>query len=405
MLGGQMKQMIIVAMIMVVGLSFLPAQQGSGMEYTVALQKKGMERVKALEDYIKKYPDASANDFTKYAYYWLAIEYYNQKRFGDAIKNGEKGLATQLPDKKNEADLFLMLANAYGVSESPRFDKGQAEKYADKAINLARAEGFAQIQKNAESVKKALSGESTTVKKPVTNTDKINVMYNGKKYSEAVSFYQSLPEGDKKNQTILEIFADSLFQLKRYSEAMAKFEEAYKNSKKGMTALRLADICENLGKKEAKYTDMAVSYYAEASLLFGKEKNAALQDNSMKKAKFIIGEKYNYNKRAAEVNKKMPKNNTPKPNNDREIKKLEIQYQQVEADINRRYPDMEPPSYELDKLTAIEKKIANLKSGASTATTSDPNLQKEIDALEKDQKKIDEEYRGVLEKARKKLGM
>ena len=48
-------------------------------DYTIALMKKSTgDKIKAFEGYVKKYP-ATTNKYTKFAYYWLSVYYFDAK--------------------------------------------------------------------------------------------------------------------------------------------------------------------------------------------------------------------------------------------------------------------------------------------------------------------------------------
>jgi len=396
-----MKRLLSMVLLLLVGggMMLLGQDINAGPDYTKALEKKGGERIRAFEEYIAKYPDTSKHTFTKYAYYWLALELYNQKKYDEAMRNADKGLAVGIPDKKNEAELNLILASCHGV----KGNKDQAIRFADKAISLAKAENLANIVKNAEAVKRELSGPAQPQTK-LTPVQKFQWQYQEGKYAEAIASYAALPESDRKNQLNAEAYADSLLQLKRTDEALQKFEECYRQHKKGQVALRLAEIYMEKAKRDKTLIAKGIDYYVEASVLFGKENSSKNQQAAMQKAKYEIGEKYNYNKRAADLNRKMPKNQPAPANNKLEIRKLELEIQRKQNEIDDKYADMEPPAFELDKIKAMQKKLDQMKSGAAPKPT-DPALAKEAEELEKDKAKIDAEFGAALDKAKKKLGM
>jgi len=377
--------------------------ENAGSDYTMALQKKGQERVRAFEEYVKRYPDSKVNVFTKYAFYWLALEHYNQKNYSDAITSGEKAIAVGIPEKRNEAGTFLILASSYGVKGSPKYSQAQATKYAEKAISFSRENGFDDLVKQGQALKNELSGAAAP-KGPQTPVDKINALYGARNYEGAISLYNSFGEGDKKNQTILEIYADSLFQANRLDQALEKFNEAFAKQKKAVSAERIAEIYAKKAKKDKKFLDMAAGAYIEAGLFYKKEGNSSRQDADFQLAKFQIGEKYNFNDRAKKYSSAQ-RNVKPKVDNTKAIKKLEKEYAQLERKLNAQYQDIAMPDYEQARLDKLTAQINQLRTGAAGGDSGDSKLDQEGEALMKEKEKIDSEYSALLEKSKKKLGI
>lgn len=381
--------------------------ENAGSDYTMALQKKGQERVKAFEVYVRKYPDPKANVFTKYAFYWLALEQYNQKNYSEAIVSGEKAIAVGIPEKRNEAGTYLILASSYGVKGTPKFNQAQATKYAEKAISFSRENGFDDLVKQSQAVKNELSGTPATPKGPQTPLDKINALYGARNFEGAISLYNSLGDADKKNQNILEIYADSLFQANRLDQALEKFNEALAKQRKAVTAERIAEIYAKKAKKDktvlSTAADTAAGAYIEAGLMYKKEGNASRQDADFQLAKFQIGEKYNFNERANKYSAAQKKVK-PKVDNTKEIKKLEKEYAKLERTLSAQYQDIAMPDYEQARLDKLTAQIAKLKSGAA-GDSGDSKLDLEGEALVKEKEKIDGEYNALLEKIKKKMGI
>ena len=377
--------------------------ENAGSDYTMALQKKGQERVKAFDAYVKKYPDPKANVFTKYAFYWMALDQYNQKNYSEAIVSGEKAIAVGIPEKRNEAGTYLILASSYGVKGTPKYNQAQATKYAEKTISFSRENGFDDLVKQAQAVKNELSGAPVIPKGPQTPLDKINALYGARTFEGAISLYNSLGDADKKNQNILEIYADSLFQANRLDQALEKFNEALGKQRKAVTAERIAEIYAKKAKKDKTILDTAAGAYIEAGLMYKKEGNASRQDADLQLAKFQIGEKYNFNERAKKY-AAAQKNVKPKVDNTKEIKKLEKEYAKLERTLNAQYQDISMPDYEQAKLDKLTAQIEKLKSGAA-GDSGDSKLDQEGEALVKEKEKIDGEYNALFDKIKKKLGI
>ena len=395
--------LIVLFFLLIVSSTWGQNLENAGSDYTMALQKKGQERVRAFEEYVKRYPDPKANVFTKYAFYWLALEHYNQKNYSEAIASGEKAIAVGIPEKRNEAGTFLILASSYGVKGSPKYNQAQATKYAEKTIAFSRENGFDDLVKQGQAVKNELSGATAAPKGPQTPVDKINALYGVRNYEGAISLYNSFGEGDKKNQNILEIYADSLFQANRLDQALEKFNEALGKQRKAVTAERIAEIYAKKAKKDKTVLDMAAGAYIEAGLLYKKEGNASRQDADFQLAKFQIGEKYNFNERAKKYGAAQ-KNVKPKVDNTKEIKKLEKEYTQLERKLNAQYQDITMPDYEQVKLDKLTVQIEKLKSGTA-GDSGDSKLDQEGETLVKEKGKIDGEYNALLDKIKKKLGI
>lgn len=369
--------------------------ENAGVDYTTAIQKKGGEpRIRAFEEYIKNYPDANQNVFTKLAHYWLAVDYYNTKKYGEAIRLGEKALAMGIPDKKLEGDLYLVLGNAYGVSGSPKYDLNKATSMLDKAI----AAGGDAASKAAV-VKKALTSPKAPVKQ-VTSLDRIGVMFQDKKYNDAINFYNTLGAQDKGNDKIFEIYARSLIAAGKGDVAIRDLSNAYGAAKKGITASRLAGLFQAKGKAGL---DTAIDYYIEASLLFRKEGDRTRDDAALKSAKYYLYEKYGYLQKMAKYNASV-KNTKPAAGaaNAKEIAAAERELASLERKLNAQYEDIEMPGYEQDKITKLQNKIKQLKAAANGPA---PENTTEGQALMKEQQRIESEFQGLVAKARRKLGL
>lgn len=391
----------ILLLVMLVPVLHSQNMENAGIDYTTALEKKsGDSRIKALEGYIKKYPDTS-NIFTKLAYYWLAFDSYNVKNYDKAIAYGEKSLSLGGIEKKLEGNLYLILANSYGVKDSPKYNQGKAVGMADKAISFGREHGMDDISKQGQAIKKELT-EPKAPKREPSNLEKIGTMYQQRKYDEAINFFKGLPEADKNNDKIFEIYSRSLLDAGKLDMALREFTDAYGKNKKGINAERLANIYIAKSKRDKASLDIAVDYYLEAHLLFAREGDRTRSDNDLKSAKYYLAEKTGLNRKIEAYNAKM-KNFKPQPSNEKEIEKLQREYDVLEAKLNAKYTDMEPPAYETDKLKKIQDRIKELKRGGGTPQGQQAD--QELQAINKEQQQLDEIVKGLIAKAKKKLGM
>lgn len=394
-----------IVLVLLLASSFAWAQnmENAGIDYTTALAKGSVaERISALEAYVKNYPDAAQNVFTKLAYYWLCVNYYNNKNYDKAIRNGEKALSLGGLEAKLEATANLIMGSSYGVKSYSGYSQDKAMKLAEKALDIAQKNDVADIARDAQALKNELSGASAKPAKPLTSLEKIGVLYTQKKYEEAISTFNSFSEGDKSDEKIFELYARSLMAANKLDAAVKEFSDAYAKTRKAINAERLGNIYLEKAKKDKKFYDQAINYYIEAGLLYQKEKNATRQAALVKNAQFWLFEKYDFNARIKKYNATV-KPVKPVASNEKEIKKLERDYEKLERQLSETYGDVEMPGYEQDKLDKIQDQIDKLKAG-NAKPANDPNAAA-AEALMKEQKRIEEEYKTLTAQAKKKLGL
>jgi tetratricopeptide (TPR) repeat protein len=398
-----MKKLRVVAMIILLAGSFAWTQdmENAGIDYTTALTKKGgAERIAAFETYIKNYPDPAQNVFTKLAYYWLTVDNYNSKNYDKAIRNGEKAIALGGMEAKLEAGVYLMLGSSFGVKSFSGYSQEKALKWADKAIEFSQAKDISDIAKQAQALKNELTGVAKQPAKPLTSLEKIGLLYNQKKYEEAISLYNTFGEADKGNETIFEVYARSLMSANKLDAAVKEFTDAYAKNRKAINAERLGNIFLAKAKKDKKFYDQAITYYIEAGLLYKNEKNGSRQEALLKNAKGYLYEKYNY---FAKLNKYNASVKPVKPvaTNDKEIKKLERDLDKLERQLNETYGDVEMPGYEQDKLDKIQQQIDKLRAG-NKKPADDPNAAAALE-LKNEELRIEAEFKTLSDQAKKKL--
>ena len=396
-----MKKLGLVALIFLLGASFSWAQdlENAGIDYTTALQKKpGAERISAFETYIKNYPDPSQNVFTKLAYYWLTVDNYNNKNYDKAIRNGEKAVALGGMEAKLEAGVYLILGSSYGANEN----KDKAMNWADKAASFAQKNGISDIARQAQSLKNELSGAPKQPARPLTSLEKIGQLYTAKKYGEAIDIYNSFGASDKNDEKIFEIYARSMMKAGKLDAALREFSDAYAKSRKAINAERLGNIYLAKAEKDKKFYDSAINFQIEAGLLYQNERNAARQDALMTNAKYWLYEKYNYNAKIKKYNASV-KPVKPVASNEKEIKRLQYEYDKLDRELQRKYVDIEMPGYEQDRLDKIQEQIDKLKSGASTPA-NDPSAAA-AQELEKEKQRIEAEFKTLTDQAKKRLGL
>jgi len=384
--------------LLVATFSWAQDMENAGIDYTTALQKKGAERIAAFEAYIKNYPDPVQNVFTKLAYYWLTVDNYNGKNYDKAIRNGEKAVQLGGMEAKLEAGVYLMLGSSYGATNN----KDKALTWADKAATFAQKHGLGDIAKQANALKNELSGAPKQPAKPLTSLEKIGQLYTAKKYNEAIDMFNSFGQNDKNDEKIFEIYARCLMGAGKVDAALKEFSDAYAKSRKGINAERLGNIYLAKAQKDKKLIDLAVSAQIEAGLLYGKENNSKRRDALMTNAKYWLYEKYDYNAKIKKYNASV-KPVKPVVSNDKEIKRLQFEYDKLDRELQRKYVDIEMPGYEQDKLDKIQQEITKLKSGAASPA-NDPNAA-QAQELEKEKQRIEAEFKSLTDKARKKLGL
>jgi tetratricopeptide (TPR) repeat protein len=399
-----MMKLRVFALIFLLAGTFAWAQdmENAGIDYTTALTKKGgAERIAAFESYLKNYPDPAQNVFTKLAYYWLTVDNYNSKNYDKAIRNGEKAAALGGLEAKLEASVYLMLGSSFGVKSFSGYNQEKALKWAEKAIDFSQKKDISDIARQAQALKNELSGIVKPVK-PLTNLEKIGLLYNQKKYEEVISMYNSFAETDKSNETIFEVYARSLMSANKLDAAVKEFTEAYAKSRKAINAERLGNIFLAKAKKDKKFYDQAINYYIEAGLLYKNEKNTPRQDALLKNAQYWLFEKYDFNAKIKKYNATV-KPVKPVVSNEKEIKKLEREYEKLEEKLNDTYGDVEWPGYEQDKLDKIQQQIDKLKSvGNKPAEDTNSAAAQE---LMKEQQRIEAEFKTLSAAAKKKLGL
>jgi len=399
-----MKLKAIVLILLLAG-TFVFAQnmENAGIDYTTALAKASVgERIAALEAYIKNYPDPAQNVFTKLAYYWLTVNYYNNKNYEKAIRNGEKAMALGGLEAKLEATVYLIMGNSFGVKSYSGSSQEKALKWADKALDFAQKNEVADIIKDAQTLRNELTGATAKPAKELTSLEKIGVLYTQKKYEEAISKFNTFSESEKNDEKIFEIYARSLMSANKLDAAVKEFSDAYAKNRKAINAERLGNIYLEKAKKDKKFYDQAINFYIEAGLLYQNDKNSSRQAALLKNAQFWLFEKYDFNAKIKKYNATV-KPVKPVTSNDKEIKKLERDYDKLERQLNETYGDVEMPAYEQEKLDKIQSQIDKLKAG-NAKPADDPNAAAAAELL-KEQQRIEAEFKTLTAQAKKKLGL
>ncbi|MCK4836777.1 MAG: hypothetical protein KAT17_09065 [Candidatus Aminicenantes bacterium] len=366
-------------------------------DYTDAILKKTPEKkIAAFKAYIKKYPDTSQK-FTKLAYYMLTVNYFHNKNYQQTIQYGKKTLKLgELPSRGEQARLYLIIGNAYGIKNTSFYNKDQALHHTNKAISLARGHD-SEVLKTAQDLKKKITAPPA---KKLTPEQKIKVLvYQDEDYKGAISYYRSLGTADKENDVIHETYATALMKANRLDSALKEFNKIYTKNKKAVIAKNIAESYSKKAKSNKSYYNKSVDYYIESSLLFKKEANYSNSRAALKLAKFQLFEKYDFNSKIKRYNAKQQKNKSSKTKTEAEIARLERELRKHKRHLRKTYEynDLDPPAYELDKTERLEKKISSLKSGGSAEDDA------EGQRLLQERKKIEKEFDGRVIEIKKRL--
>lgn len=364
-------------------------------DYTSAILKKTpQEKITAFKAYIRKYPDTSLK-FTKLAYYMLTINYFYVKDYIQTAKTGEKTMTLgNLPTKGEQARLYLVVGNSYGIKSISIYDKDKALKYTNRAITLARGND-PEVLKTAQNLKKKLSGPPPKTQTP---EQKIKMLvYQDDDYRGAISYYRGLSQAEKNKPAIHETYATALLKARRYNEALKEFNTLYTSNKKGKYAKNLAEIYSKKAKSNRQYFNQSIDYYIKAALLFKKEGSISKHNAAMNLGKYQLFEKYNFNAKIKKYNADQQKNKSSAAKNAAAIKRLKRELRKHKRHLRKTYEvnDLDPPAYETEKTKKLERRIELLKSGGSAQSEA------EGEKLMAEKKKIEKEFQTRVSQIKK----
>lgn len=366
-------------------------------DYTTAILKKTpAEKIQAFKAYIQKYPDTSQK-FTKLAYYMLTVNYFHNKNYRQTLEYGQKTLKLgDMPTRGEQARLYLVVGNAYGIKDTPFYNKAKALEYTNKAITLAKGHDSS-VLKTARNLKNKLTAPPAKKLTPEQNIKML--VYQNESYREAISFYRSLGSAEKSNLEIHETYATALLKANQLDSALTELTKLYDRKKKGSTANKIAEIYAKKARRNKSLFDKSVQFYIEAALMFRKEGSSSKYKAALKLGKYQLFEKYNFNARIKRYNAKQQKNQSSKAKTQSEIARLEKQLRRHERHLRKTYEynDLDPPTYEVEKTEKLKKRIANLKSGGSAE--DDVEGQK----LLTEKKKIEKEFDTRLKEIKKQF--
>ncbi len=366
-------------------------------DYIAAVTKKGAAKIDALKAYIKKFPDTTQR-WTRMAYYSLAIAYYEGETYAEAIKQGEKRLKMGNFGVGEESRLTLVIANCYGIKDTPVFDKEKALKYTGKAIEMAKRDKQAEVEKAAKNLKKQLSGPPP---KKISPEQKIKMHYSDEEYSEAISYYKSLGAADKSNFEIHLTYANALFKANKLDSALKEYQTLYSKERKGIIALRMGDLYSKKAKRDKKFFDSAVNSYLEAGLLYNKEGNNSNKKIAFNKGEYQLFEKYGFNKKVKRLEAKQKQSKASAQKNQALLRKKKHELRGLKRKIRKEYDaqNIAPPLYLEQQVEKLEKEIAALEAGGSTEDMD------EAEKLEQERSRIKKEYEELKAKAKKRLNL
>lgn len=365
-------------------------------EYIGAAMKKGQEKITALKAYIKKFPDKSKK-WTKLAYYQLAIESFQLKKYATAVQYADQCLKMGAPGAGEEGRLHLVIANSYGVKSASIFNQETALKKVNKAISFAKAKKLNDVLAEAKKLKGKLSGPK---KKKLTPVQQMQVFLSEDDFSSAISYYGKLGAADKGILDVHKYYARALFKSRKYDSALKEYTALYGKNKQGVFAARIADVYARKASRNKALLDKAIDFYLEAHLLYKKEGSNANSRAAYGKAEYNLFEKYGFNKKIKEYNRKLQRQQASAKKNTEAIAAAKRAVKKQRRHIERTYSrnDLAAPKFETDKLANLQKRLRNLESGAPAGDSGGPNLEEE-------RAKIKKEIKSLLDAAKKRLGM
>ncbi len=393
-----MKKLFIIGLLTVTLLLPCFAQQSDAdkevartQEFIQATQQKTPEaRIGALQAYIKKFPDTTKR-WTILAYYQLAVNFIQKKDYGKSAEYGEQAMTYGVPTGE-QARLNLILSEAYGVKDSPVYNKTKALKHAEKAIELATDD--AQVRNAAQKIKKGLTVPPPPKETPEQKMKRL--VLQDEDFNSAISYFNTLGAADKENPVIYETYASALFKSGKFDQAISIYETLYKSEKKGITAYRLAESYAAKANKVKSFNDKAVRMYIEAGSLYETE-GSGNQKTAIAKGKRQLFIKYDYFSKMEAYNEKLKKNQSSASKNEAAIAQVKRELRKHQRHMRNTYEGIEPPQYEYDKEAELEKKIQMLQSGGSADLTT------ERDELKKEETRISKEFDDLVKKVKAEM--
>ncbi|MFQ6081911.1 MAG: hypothetical protein ACE5WD_00955 [Candidatus Aminicenantia bacterium] len=342
------------------------------MAYNKAITAPSLnEKIRLFKEYLNTWTDSI---YHKYVYTQLALSYYQLKKFGEVILNGEKALGYKDLEAEWKVQIFLILADSY-ASDPHKKDLKKALSYAERALNLAKAQGLTQFVNVAENAKNTISG---LINKG--EAGKVQSLFAEKKYAEVIALVNKLDESVKNNFDILRCYALSLYRTKKIDAALNNFRKAYSIKKTGEIANFIAIILYSKSKKDKKLLDECIKYFVKAGHLFSKEKKQKMSKKAMARARHLFfNGKHGLNKKIKAIEAK--------------YKDVEREYYSLAKEYNalaKKYEDKEDiPEEDEKKMELMKKRIDDLE-----IKLEDKEI--EIEEIQDEQKRLNYEFKKLL---------
>jgi tetratricopeptide (TPR) repeat protein len=341
------------------GLSFMPqepkeeAADPKTLDYNKAVTAKTPEeRIRLFNEYLKKW---SNSIYHKYVYAQLCLNYYQIKKFNEAIKAGEKALTYPDLEPDWRGQILLVLADCCASNPANK-DYQKSLNYINRAIKIAEENNLYRLAQTAKNAKNAVLKLIN-----IGKLGKIKSLYEQKKYSQVISIIESMPEKERNKFEVLRFYALSLYKTGKPESALNSFRKAYSIKKTGEMANLMAIILYGKSKKNKKLLDEAIKYFIIASKLFAKENNKKMSDKALARAQFLFfNDKYKINKRIKEIEEKYKGVEEKYNSLVREYNALVKKYENVEEipkDVEKKMDQMKRQIEELE-IKLEDKEIA-----------------------------------------------
>lgn len=383
---------------------FIPAlaqdYNNAGIDFTKAMydNKTAETRIAAFQAYLKTYTDLN-NKFVRLAHYQLAINYFEAKKYSDAVAMGKKAYDMKIgqEDPGAEARLVLVLANAHGIRSADTFNSQEALRYAKEAIELGKKCDDPEVVKTAEQLKEKLSAPPP---KQMSQLQKFQYAVSEENWQDAITQYKALSDAEKNDPENRYLYVNALLNTNQEAAGVKELEAMYAAKKEARVAVKLAEVLINKAKKNNPDSyNAGIDMYLETGLLYQKEGNSKSSKAAMDHAMYELCNKYGFNEAVKKVNAEASQGQKQAAQNKEKIRKLENDLRLEERRIRREFEeqDLETPDYEMEKINKLKKQIAAAKSGASSQTTD------AADKLNEQKKQIDAEYNSRLAEARNRI--
>lgn len=353
-------------------------------------------RIKCLEGYLQTYPD-TRKKFTRLAYCILALNHFDTKNYAKTVEIGENSLKIGGMDDGIRAKLLLAMGSAYGTSSSAVYNKNKARTYADQAMELAEKVGLEELAQKARRLKTRLIPPPTPLKTRLnappkhrmTPVQKFKKLISQGLFCEAIAQYKKLPDTVKNNPDIRELYAKALLESGQLEAALKEFNRLYTENKKAKYARRISEVYEKKAIHNRTFYKNSSSYLIEASMLYRIEGDQSNADAAIKKAKYNYYELYNLHKRIDDYIKKSKQKSLSEQENDQKIRRIRHMIRKEKRRLEKLYPDIDPPAYELKPLNKLKKDLELINSGPKPADAEDKEEAEILAQMEKVDKEFD----------------